>query len=540
MILRRRSSDNIETEKMILTGMIVNTDYLSRVRKKVNLEYFEQSSIREIASWVLAYYDKYRKAPGSVLQSIYTVKAPELKEADAELISEFLGTLSSQYEANEEKNFNTQYLMDQTDPYFDGRNLLLRADKIKGYVSTGKIDLAKKEIEGYKQTYNDIDDVVNLGDPSFIEEVYDTEFNPDKELSKMALFKMPGALGDLIGYLERDWLVSILAPRKRGKSFFLQQLAIEAARHKLQVLYISLEMSKRGQAKRFYQSITALSDNVIQRYPVRDCYKNQDGSCKRPERVNQHRLLISKEEKVWDKKQKKEVIKVVSGLPDFSTENPYRVCTACKHLPDFNGTFWWEEIKRLPLTKSNFVNILTPKVTSFKVVENIWLKCYPADSVSMREIIDYIDTFEYVHDVVPDVVAIDYADIVGASNSRGDKFEKIDETWKLMKSLSLKKHILVLTATQGNKKSGDKDTKNVDPNDVSWNIQKNDHVDQQYTLNQTLKEKRSGILRVAKSLDRWGEADAYKTVTLLQDLSRSQVILDCFDSTEYDIEEEDD
>lgn len=50
----------------------------------------------------------------------------------------------------------------------------------------------------------------------------------------------------------------------------------------------------------------------------------------------------------------------------------------------------------------------------------------------------------------PDVVVIDYADILAAPHGVNDPLEQIDENWKQMRSLSMSRHCLVVTATQSN------------------------------------------------------------------------------------------
>jgi hypothetical protein len=90
--------------------------------------------------------------------------------------------------------------------------------------------------------------------------------------------------------------------------------------------------------------------------------------------------------------------------------------------------------------------------------------------------------------------------------------------------MSETRHCCVFTATQANRAAGE--AKNVKANMVGWNIQKNDHVDAQFSLSRTPFEKRMGRLRVTNTLHRWQDFDEDKSVTVLQNLELSQVLLD--------------
>jgi replicative DNA helicase len=156
--------------------------------------------------------------------------------------------------------------------------------------------------------------------------------------------------------------------------------------------------------------------------------------------------------------------------------------------------------------------------------ENFILKPYPANSASITDITRDLDMLEEISGFVPDVLILDYADIIGPEDKRADKLEQINQTWMAMKGLAEEKHCAVITATQGNRASGD--TKDVKSNQVAGFIAKNDHVDAMYAISQQIVEKRMGIIRVSNPLHRWQECDEEKQVYVLQNLELSQVLLD--------------
>ena len=86
-------------ERRIVTGMIVSTDYLERIMRFWNPAFLESSELKTIARWCTNYFDKYKKAPDSDIQTLYmeALKREELSKADAQYIEELLESLSDEY-----------------------------------------------------------------------------------------------------------------------------------------------------------------------------------------------------------------------------------------------------------------------------------------------------------------------------------------------------------------------------------------------------------------------------------------------------------
>jgi hypothetical protein len=500
----RNKSLKPDVEKQILISMIVSTEYLLRNRRKIQIEYFQLDYVRKIVPWVLEYFDKYRLAPVNHIEDIYTVESSHLKEEEKELISLFLQGLSEKYE--EGNVFNVQFYEDLSDSYFDERLIILRAEKTLALANAGKIEEAKRVISDYKGVEKDLIGWQNLADEQFISDVYRNTLSPEIEDSVDTLFRLPGALGELVGPIKRDWLISILGPRKRGKSFLIGEMGIQAAMNRLKVVLISLEMNKLGIGKRILQGIVGEGPKREYTYTVFDCVSNQDGSCNRSERKNQITLMRD------------------GAIPLFEVSNPYKPCIACRGTR--NGSYrcaYWREVLKRPVSSEN--RFLKHVNGFFKMHgENFVLKPYPANSASITDITRDLDMLEEISGFVPDVLILDYADIIGPEDKRADKLEQINQTWMAMKGLAEEKHCAVITATQGNRASGD--TKDVKSNQVAGFIAKNDHVDAMYAISQQIVEKRMGIIRVSNPLHRWQECDEEKQVYVLQNLELSQVLLD--------------
>lgn len=495
--LRRRKVSN-EIEKEIVTGMIVDDRYCQDAVKMIRKSFFQIDFAARVAFWVSDYYDSYRKAPGKDIQNIFEVEKDNLKEAEEDLISVFLAGLSDNYE---QENFNREYLLDRTIFYFGERSLDLLSKNISGYLGRGRPDLAVDEVRKYSEIAKTIS---NWSNPLEEEVVIDSFMDTDK-----TWFKLPGALGNLIGDLEREWLLCFIGPMKRGKSFYLQEVAIHAITSKLKVAYISLEINKKNMLKRLYRRLMGKAKREgVYKYPIFDCVYNQDGTCEKKERQNSIKLLDEN-----------------GNPPDFKPRMRYRVCTYCRGEKggDYAPAVWSaqmdqkEPIKLVPTRK---------KVKRFKKMygDNLRVIAYPAFSATFDDIERDLDYLEYTEGFVADVICVDYFDILAKEDSGVSERGNIDATWKRGKRIAGERKALMASVSQSNRGSITK--KNVTQIDTAEDIRKIAHLDVAAVLNQTREEKRQGVMRIAVIAHRHEDFDEMSQVIVLQQLSIGVPLLD--------------
>jgi hypothetical protein len=283
-LLRRRNS-NTDAEQGILIGMIVSDKLLKSIMPIFNLDYFKNNYIKTIAKWVVDYYDQYQLAPLDVINDLYKVNKEKLKEADSDLIATFLDRLSKRYESSD--TFNDDYLIDKALVYFKERALTIAGENILAHVEVGQIDKAESEIQNYRQISKVL---TSWTDSLDVDYVTDTFVESDEDDSMNGLFKLVGPLGDHLGHFERGWLVAFLAPMKRGKSWTMQEIALQAIHNRLNVALITLEMNAPGVSNRFYRMMVGMGDKPCTVFPVFDCQMNQNGLCSKPERVNSYTI----------------------------------------------------------------------------------------------------------------------------------------------------------------------------------------------------------------------------------------------------------
>ena len=197
-----------DIEKRIVTGLIVDNKFCREAVPILRPKYFQIDYTRKVAQWVADYWKKYKKAPGKDIQAIFQAEEKILKPAEAGIIEEFLKEISSQYE--NDVNFNAEYLLDQTYKYSESRSYEILKDQIEGSLLQGKLDKAAEAIRGFNKVARETSRWVNPFDKAEVDKTLDDDASDN-------LFRLPGALGELIGTLKREWLIAVMGPMKRGK-----------------------------------------------------------------------------------------------------------------------------------------------------------------------------------------------------------------------------------------------------------------------------------------------------------------------------------
>jgi len=498
MGLLKRREVNSKIEEQVLTGMIVSDSFCRDISKIINKDSFVVPFISRVTGWCQDYYKTYKQAPGMHISDIFEVEKEKIDIDDNKAISALLTKLSNE---SEDQEFNEEYLKDRALEYFRKRQITLANEKMTSLVNLGRIEEAEKIIESYKKNISITSKWINPFDSDVIK-----NFFADQTASKNILFQLPGDLGRFIGPFERNWLIGFLAPTKRGKSFFLLELAIQAAYEKKKVVFVSLEMSTEQVLKRMYRRLTSMGDETKEYiFPCFDCQKNQENSCKKTIRKNNIRLLDFEGVK-----------------PQYNKGSKYETCIECKGKKDFIPATWFTTIEKDKMTVGQVSK--QAKSNVFPFGKNIKIIAYPAFSANINQIRSDIAMLDNTENFIPDLIVVDYADILGPEDARVTGRDRIDETWKTLKRMASEIHCCVASASQANRQSFDK--KNVTQVDASEDIRKISNSDLFLSINQTPTEKRECVTRINKIAAREDDFDQYESIIVLQQLALGQVMLD--------------
>lgn len=493
-----RRQVNSELESDILTAAIISTEFLSHAYKWFESKYFSDYG-RVISEWIIEYWEKYRKAPGKSIQNIYNVEHERLQYDLAQNIATYLSNLNDAFEFHSE--FNLDYMLDQARQYFRRKSYECLFSEGAELLAEGRIEEAEKLHEEFRGVIKSTSKWENPFSPKVVASHF-----AELESGNHEVFTFRGALGELIGPLEREWLVAFLGPMKRGKSFWLQEAIIQAITNRRRVAYVNLEMGVKGVRDREYRRLSGLPDDHTKtiRLPKFDCWHNQCGSCP-VQHFRKNRIPLRLKDDDY-------------ALPDWRDANPdYKICAVCRTKTDLRDNYrpevWYVPYQaRESMSQRNVLRTVKGFVRQYG--DRLRQITYPAYSVTISDIRRDLDELAYSDGYYPDMVILDYGDILQTESKVGTERDRISNDWKKMKGLAGERHCLWVTASQTNRVALDKDT--VSQKDIAEDIRKLAHVDAMIGINQTEAEKADLITRINVLANRHRNFSAAQVIVLHQ------------------------
>lgn len=451
----KREKLNTLNERDLLIGLITSEKFCREICPILKTRLLEVEYSRIVAGWIKDFYQNFKKAPEKDIMKIYRAHVEEISDEDLqENILTFIEKVCKDYENI--KNFNHDYVLEQSILYLKGRSLKNLSEDIDSYLVTGEITKAEHLITKYKSVEKNSGKAVSL---LHNREAIVNSFTQDDEL----LFNFPGAYGSVVGDIHREDFISYLAPMKRGKTFALIDAGVTAIQNGLKVVHLSLEMSESQMLKRYW---TSLSGQL-----------NKDNDS-----IEYSYFEKSEDSDKWEIKHKTISRKAVSIAEVQKKQN---------------------SLKRL--FRGGDIRVLA----------------VPAYSWTVERLDIELDNLAQQENYIPDVIIIDYADIMMPSE-KGDYRNQLDGIWKRLRGLAQKRKAVVFTASQSGRASIDK---NVDSKDIAEDIRKLAHITSMVSLNQTPSEKKAGILRLKQLALREGEAE-FREAVCTQCLSIGRIVTD--------------
>jgi len=125
--------------------------------------------------------------------------------------------------------------------------------------------------------------------------------------------------------------------------------------------------------------------------------------------------------------------------------------------------------------------------------ERLRLSVHPSGSVSAEQIASIVGDWQR-EGWVPDLIVLDYVDLLASPTGIKEKREAIDETWKRLRRISQELHCCVVTATQADANSYTKEL--IGAGNFSDSRTKNDHVTSSIGLNLLETDRQKGVIRL--------------------------------------------
>lgn len=512
-------------ERRIVIGLITSTEFLQEIRPLWDNRLLKSNAARRLAHWSIEYFDKYKVAPMRQMEAIFYDKVKKDKvpnDVAEEIEQDILPGLSEEYE----QGINYAYLLEQAKEYLLERSLVVHTDKIKALLEEGKVADAEAVALNFAAKIKELSTDIDLSTEQSLDRI-DAAFAETGDI----VISYPGALGELWNdQLVRGAFVALMASEKRGKSYMLLDFAMRAAKQGKKVAFFQAgDMTEGQQLRRMcvYQAKRSDKEKYCGTFyiPTKDCIYNQFDECDKAERECDFGIFTEKE-----KRQLKPTVRAsitLEMLKEKVKENPdYRPCHNCsewRHKPW--GAIWLKKKEvRSPLNaeiaKTHMKEFFIDKRRQFR------LSTHANGTLSVGEIEAIMDKWEKNDGFVPHLIVVDYADLLIGTTK--EFRHQQNEIWKGLRSLSQKKHALVITVTQADAKSYEKDR--ITLANYSEDKRKYAHVTAIYALNQdnTGREKEIGIMRIGELLIREGEGNSQRDVYVLQSLRTGQPIIGSF------------
>lgn len=445
-------------ERDFVTSLIVSTKCCKTLAPYVNLEFFESEYAAVVTSWVLEYYKKFKECPKDNIRSLYLTHQGELQdESLKDLVASFLQNL-----ADSNININNEdYLLDRSKDFLDSRALKLYTEKLNACLEVGDMKKARKVQAEYKKISEVETNEVSLFSKSSTKIIQESLSKVDEEL-----MYLPENLNKVTGKLHRNDFMAILAAPKKGKSWFLQYLATEAVKQSLNVVFVSMEMSREEVVQRMWKMMYGSKSGIV------------------PEGIYECAKIVPSDEGEG---------KFTSELFDISVK------------PGCGKSVQYLQKQSKALNKYK---------------GDLRIIAYPAFGASVEEISQRVEELAS-ENFVADVLVIDYADITKSIGGGSEPRNQLDLIWKHLRYFAMKFHCLVITASQTNRSAINSSI--VDITSVSEDIRKAAHCTTFVSMEQTNGMRKNHLMRIRNMLMRNGEIG--KSCVFPQCLGLGQFVL---------------
>lgn len=477
-------------ERQIVTAMVVSTPFLREVQDMYAPKLLTTNHTRTVAGWCLDYFKRYGKAPGKHIEQRFerAVRKQEVvDEHEIELLRRLLAYLSDEYDRTTEDagGLNVEYLLDEAEDWFRSQDLKELSSELRDALEEAGPEEAEMLLRQHQ--------TVVRAEESYFQPLVDRRRGMRLfEKPPTPLFHLPGALGEALDqHMVRGGFVSYLGPEKRGKTWWIMDNMLRACQARNNVVYFEVgDLSEDDVWERIGSRCAGLPWQLMEPtyvVPHMDCKRNQLGTCRSP--LRKCRVQLYSDE---------------SQPPDPSGDvcpKGYKVCTACddrglKRTPEeiWIPAVFYEKV--MNDTELNWTRMDKALDRLRKRMGNrqFRISVHPNTSVNVEDLNELLLRWKEREGFVPDVIGIDYADILAKEEGCREERDSQNERWKAMRRMSQTWHALLITATQGNRESYESDT--IKMGHITEDKRKLGHVTACFGLNQTAMEKHLQLMRI--------------------------------------------
>ena len=435
-----REAINTLDERDFVISLIMSDKCCQVLIPYIKLNYFEVDYARTVVSWVIKYFSDFKHAPKTDVSSLYRVHCDEIQDdAVKELVLNYIQELDkSEIQIN-----NEDYLLDKGKDFLDCRALTLYTEELQACLQTKNMDKARKVQSEYKKV-NTVElnecDLMNVNDKKIIEEAILKE--------EEVLFTLPGAMNDVFGNIHRNDYILLLAPPKRGKSWLLQKIAIEGLKQRLNVTFVSMEMTREEVVQRMWKTLWGAESGLVK-------------------------------------------------------EGTYEACRFVEDTSE-EGKFRYELVDINVKDKAKSVTALQKRLrTNNSYLGHLRIIAYPAYGESVVGITNRVEELAK-EGFVTDLLVIDYQDITMPIGGGSEVRNQLDMISKHLRGWSMKFHAATVSASQTNRMG--LNTSVVSGETIAEDFRKLAHCTSMVSMEQTPTMRKNHLMRLRNIAMRNGES----------------------------------
>ena len=489
-------SDNREIG--VLAAALYDDTFLLELSSFYKPGLFSDEKIDRFIEWAISHQEKHDVAPASHTWDILIkeIEAEHINEKEAPLYEKLLKRAESAHS----KGLHIPFLLEEAKTLLKEKSLEQLVDIIDDHLGTGRHAEAIEAVETFSHPSTEINYIEPFKSMDLVKAALEKNVVP--------LFTFKGPLGELLNlYLTRDSFLALMGPTKRGKTWWMFEIAIRAIFARCNVaIFQAGDLTQDQGLLRFYKQISRSVSHEEHKVcggmaliPIKDCTQNQDGSCTSINRRQKDTLLNADGDKPeWANRPRK-----------------YRTCTECENVGvEYAKDTWFVEQEIDRGVDIRDYKVIADRLLGRTLGRQFRMSSHVNGSISVTEISRIVKRWKR-EGWIPDVIVIDYADILAPEKISQKEFRHSEnDKWRALRRLSQDYNCLVVTATQT-------DTKSYDVADLSLGNfsearTKADHVTGMVGLNQTPEEKKAQVMRLGWLALREGEFNCARQVLCYQ------------------------
>ncbi len=449
---------NSDNERSILVALVNDPLVLGAVAEHWHFPgLFASPWCNDIGYWCVKHFKKYGKAPGKTIVDLFRVWAMKSQDQDKiKILDRFLDGL----DFDKKPDTNTSYTLDAVGRYFNEVRRLQLADNVKNETKAGHDDKADELLAKYSR--------IELGEKRYVSLIQNEPAVRSifQKAHREPLIRYPQGLGHFFrDYLRRGAFIGFMAPAKTGKTAWLVDLAYRGICEDRRVAFFSIGDETEEQ--------------IYERFVVRMC---------------EHPINSTNLDDSWP---------CTVRVPNF--------LTASQERSRMGEVTHREETFTAPLDEEEACQKMKEIDRGFNGLDNFRVSVHNNLSISILGIKNILETWAKTG-WIADVVVIDYADNLAPVDNKEETRDRINTTWKLMRSLSMSQHILLVTATQTKMESYKAHW--LTKSHFADDRRKVDQVTGFVGINQTVREKEHGLFRLNWIVLRGGDFSEEQGVTV--------------------------